>query len=150
MRITPATAVGTFIALLVVGEIALGGSTGGVSVNSTYASDLETNPPANGLPQCVSAHTFDTRGWGGFHTLSFEVSVSGSNDVNGKLHLSARPTCTATSFLGAGQATCSASRNGNGIQVAYSVVYPFGLNFIAGEQVSGTFTLSPGGSYSTP
>lgn len=133
-----------------IGQLALGLNAGGVYLNSTYAADIQTTPPPNGRPECVSAHVFDTRGWFGYDTIRRDIWVSGCNDASGQLHLSSPVKCVATSFLGAGAATCNAQVVPDGIRVTYDVTYPFGLNLISGQQLSGSFTLSGDGGYSAP
>ena len=138
------------IAVLVVAQLALGLSAGGVELHSTYAANLKTTPPPNGPPECVSAHTFDTRNWFGWNTIRRDIWVRGCNDASGHLHLSSPVKCLAKTFLGAGAATCTAHEVAGGIRVTYDVSYPFGLNLISGQTRSGSFTLSRDGGYSSP
>jgi len=132
----------------VFGSLLLGGSSGGVFLSSTPMSgDPTGSDQANQLPHCVSAHTVDSRGWGSLQTIRTDVWVSGCNDANGHLQLSAQPKCTATSFLGQGTATCSASESGGSIKVVVNVVYPFGLDLIAGRETTTSFMVDPNGGY---
>lgn len=128
----------------------LGGSTGGVETGSTYALDASGNPdPNQHQPRCVSAHVFNAREWGSFETIRYDVSVHGCNDSNGRLQLTSSPTCSASSFLGPGSATCTASPDGDKLKVTVDITYPFGLGLIAGYPNPSTFYMDPGGGYST-
>jgi hypothetical protein len=75
------------------------------------------------------------------------VWVSGCKEANGQLRLSAQPRCTATSFLGQGTVTCPAPETGGGIKVVVNVVYPFGLDLIAGPQSATSVKIDLGGGY---
>jgi hypothetical protein len=122
----------------------LGLGTSGVELRSTPTAA----PPQPGeLPACVSAHTFDRRSWGGLTTIEFDVWLMGCNDAAGQLRLESGPTCEATSFLGAGQATCTATQDGSELKVVLHLSYPFGLNLLAGPPTTRTFWIQPGGSY---
>ena len=109
--------------------------------------DPNASYQANRLPACVSAHTVDSREWGSLQTIRADVWVSGCKDANGRLQLSAQPKCTATSFLGPGTATCSATESGGSIKVVVYVVYPFGLDLIAGQPTTTSFMIDTGGGY---
>jgi hypothetical protein len=145
------TVLGVGFALWVFGSLLLGNSSGGVFLNSTpVIGDPSASYQANQLPKCVSAHRVDSREWGSLQTIRSDVWVSGCNDASGQLHLSAPPKCEATSFLGQGSATCTASQEGSSVKVVVHVVYPFGLDFIAGQPTTTSFTVSPSGNYSSP
>lgn len=142
------TVLGVGFALWMFGGLLLGGAGGGVFLRSTpVIGDPAASYQANQLPGCVSAHTVDSRGWGSLQTIRTDVWMTGCKDANGHLRLSVQPRCTATSFLGQGTVTCPASESGGGIKVVVNVVYPFGLNLLAGPQTSTSFKIDSGGSY---
>jgi hypothetical protein len=142
------------IVLLVVVAVALltpilfGYSTSGVELNA---------PPVvspNGLfqpsepPGCVSVHTYSSRFWPGLQMLRSDVWLRGCNDSAGHLSLVSGPTCQATSFLGRGKASCTATQAGDSLRVVVQMNYPFGLNEWAGQPTRTTFMIDPGGGYS--
>ena len=142
------TLLGVGFALYVAGNLMLGGGTSGVFLGSSpVIGETSGSYQASQLPACVSAHTFESRGWGSLQTIRTDVWVSGCKDANGQLRLSAQPRCTATSFLGQGTVTCPATETGAGIEVVVNVVYPFGLNLLAGPQTATSFRLDSGGGY---
>ena len=65
----------------------------------------------------------------------------------GRLRLAAGPICEAKSFLGAGQATCTAMPDGSDLKVVVHLEYPFELNPLAGPPITTTFWKRPSGSY---
>ena len=122
----------------------IGSGNAGVELNSTPAS----SPPQPGeLPACVSAHTYDSRGWGALKTIQSDVWLTGCNNSAGQLRLESGPTCRATSLLGGGQATCTAVPDGTSLKVFVHIVYPFGLNLIAGPNTTTTFWIDHSGGY---
>jgi hypothetical protein len=124
----------------------LGGGGGGVELHSSY-SDFPPQPGA--LPACVSAHTFDSRSWGGWNTIRSDVWLTGCNNASGQLRIESGPTCQATSFLGAGHITCTATPDGSNLKVVVHVDYPLGLNLVAGQRTTTSFWVDPSGDYSS-
>jgi hypothetical protein len=102
-------------------------------------------PPAS--PPCETAHTYDSRGWGGWQTLRSDVWVMGCKDTQGHLRLASGPTCTATSFLGPGTATCIATPAGDRLKVVVHISYPLVLEWLNARPSTTAWTLSPGGGY---
>lgn len=134
-------ALAAVLVVLLFSPMLLGASTAGVELLSTPSGT------SSGLPHCVSAHTYDSRGWGGFTTVRSDVRLIGCNNPAGHLQLSAGPICDAKSFLGAGQATCIATSDGSDLKVVGHFVYPFGLNLLAGPNTTTTFWIDHSGSY---
>jgi hypothetical protein len=104
-----------------------------------------TDPPVS--PPCVTAHTYDSRGWGGWQAIRSDVWVMGCKDVAGQLRLASGPTCAATSFLGPGTATCTATPAGDRLRVVVTINYPLGLDWLAGRASTAAWIVSPGGGW---
>lgn len=150
VRITLFRVVALGVLAWLVGSLLLGFSTSGVSTGSTYAMDAAGNPdPNQHEPQCVSTHVFDSRGWGSFETIRYDVWVYGCSDAHGKLQLTSPPSCGAKSFLGSGNVNCASSPAGNRVKVTVTLNYPLGLDHLAGFPNPSTFYVDPGGGYST-
>jgi len=79
--------------------------------------------------------------------LRSDVWVMGCTDAQGHLRLASGPTCTATSFLGPGTATCTATPAGDRLKVVVHISYPFVLDWLNGRPSTTAWTLSPGGGY---
>ncbi len=109
------------LAVWLMSPMLLGAGTGGVELNSP----VDVPPEPGQLPACVSVHTYDSRSWGGWKTVQSDVWLTGCNNSSGELRVQSGPTCTATSFLGAGEAICTATPDGSKLKVAVKVVYPF-------------------------
>ena len=122
----------------------LGTSKAGVELAAMPAG-VTTKP--SDLPRCVSAHIYDSHGWGSFTTIRSDVRLIGCNAAAGRLRPAAGPICEATSVFGGGQATCTATPDGSDVKVVVHLKYPFGLNLLAGPPSTATFWISPSGSY---
>jgi hypothetical protein len=133
--------VGVGLAVWMFGPMLLGSNASGVELGQTPV----TQPGE--LPACVSAHTFDSRFWGGWQTLRSDVWLTGCSNSAGQLRAASGPTCRATSFLCPGSATCTASPAGDGLKVVVQLDYPFGLDLIAGRPLKTAFTVSRSGGW---
>lgn len=150
MRLTGWNIAALVVLMWFITPLLLGGSTGGVYGGSTYSTDAGGAPDPNQTqPNCISTHVFDQRAWGNWQTIRYDVWVNGCRDSNGKLQLSSPPACSASSFLGPGSATCTASRNGSRLKIDVRLTYPLYLGLIAGYPTSPVFYVDPGGGYST-
>jgi hypothetical protein len=134
------------VAVWLISPMLLGSGTGGVELGHT---DTSFPPQPGQLPACVSVHTFEYRNWGGWKTIQSDVWLTGCNNAEGQLRLESGPTCRATSFLGSGQATCSAAADGNKLKVVVNILYPFDLNVLDPQKATTIFWIDPGGSYSS-
>jgi hypothetical protein len=124
-----------------IGPMLLGGGGSGVELgNGPIDPTMSDQPPA--LPTCVSAHTYDSRSWPGFQTLRSDVWVTGCQDAAGQLRVTSGPTCRATSFMGPGEATCTAVSQGDHLKVTVHITYPFFLDSLNGRPSTTAFTLS--------
>jgi hypothetical protein len=139
------TALAIGLALWVFGSILLGGSSSGVELGTWPPPQLTDQPPVS--PSCVTAHTYDARGWPGLQTLRSDVWVIGCKDVLGNLRIASRPTCSATSFLGPGTATCTATPAGDRLKVVVHISYPFGLDWLYGRPSTTAWTVTPDGGW---
>jgi hypothetical protein len=139
-----AIAVGALFLAWFVGNLALGPSTGGVDLNSNLTGELAVQPP------CTAVHTYVGRGWAGHELVRSDVWLTGCKNPAGQMRILAGPTCEATSFLGAGTATCSSAPDGSDLSVTVTVHYPFGLDIVSGGPVTTTFRIDPGGGYNAP
>jgi hypothetical protein len=128
------------------GPILLGA--GGTGVMLASSGQWQPDQPAQG-PACTSVHTFSSRGWAAVQTVGSDVWLTACKDSTGQLRAVSGPTCRATSFLGAGTATCAAISEGGNLKVTVQVDYPFGLDLIAGPLAS-SFTVHSSGSWSSP
>jgi hypothetical protein len=143
-----AIALGIFVALWLVRGMLLGNGYSGVFLSSTPITHADGSPSRPGeLPSCVSVRVLDTRSWPGLETIHSEVSLTGCNNSAGELRLTSGPTCKATSFLGPGTASCTATQSGRDLKVVFSANYPVGIGFFAVEPTTTTFRLTPEGSY---
>jgi hypothetical protein len=81
-----------------------------------------------------------------------DVWVAGCNDVYGHLRIASGPSCTATTFLGPGTATCTATPAGDRLKVVVHISYPFVFDWLYGRPSTTAWTISPDGGYfaSTP
>jgi hypothetical protein len=132
------------LALWVFGPLLLGMSSSGVELG-IWPPPLGDQPPES--PPCVTAHTYDARSWPGLQMLRSDVWVTGCKDVFGHLRIASGPTCTATSFLGPGTATCTATPAGDRLKVVVHITYPFGLDWLSGRPSTTAWTVSPGGGW---
>jgi hypothetical protein len=142
--------VGFALLLQFLGVMLLGPSTGGVELGQIPVPQPGADYQPGQLPPCVSAHTYARRAWPGLQMIGSDVWLVGCNDADGRLRISSGPTCQATSFLGRGTATCTASPSGSNLKVTVHINYPFGLDLLAGQPASTTFTLHPDGGYFAP
>lgn len=133
-------------AFLLVNALLLGPYTGGVYLNAPPAA----NSQPGSLPGCVSVHVFSSRGWGSWQTIHSQVDLSGCNTSDGQLRISSGPTCSASSFLGPGTASCSATNVGADIKVRVEIHYPYLLDWTSGSPSVTNFTINPSGNYSSP
>ncbi len=140
------------LGLWVFGPILLGGSSGGVALGPWPPMQPDFYSPPASPPLCVAAHNYDARGWGTWQTMRSDVWVIGCNDAYGHLRLASGPNCTATTFLGPGTATCTATPAGDRLKVVVHISYPFGFDWLAGRPSTTAWTISPDGGYfaSTP
>jgi hypothetical protein len=132
---------GAAVAAWLIGPMLLGTSSAGVEMGNGPVSPGMSDQPEP--PPCVSAHTYDSRSWPGLQMLRSDVWVTGCKDAAGQLRVTSGPTCSATSFMGPGTATCTAVSQSGGLKVTVHVTYPFGLNSLAGQPSATAFTLSP-------
>lgn len=141
---------GLALLLWLVGSMLLGPGVSGVRLDHTQASHPGVAYQPGELPACVSVHTYDWRTWPGVQTIRSDVWLTGCNNSAGELRASSGPTCQATSFLGRGTATCTASPAGRSVKVVVHIVYPFGLNLIAGQPTTTSWTVNQYGNWSSP
>ena len=132
-------------ALWIFGPVLLGGSTSGVELGNWPPPQLSDQPP--GSPSCVTAHTYDSRSWPGLQMLRSDVWVIGCKDMLGHLRIASGPTCAATSFLGPGTATCTATPDGDRLRVVVHISYPFVLDWLSGRPSTTAWTVSPDGGW---
>ena len=131
-------------------SLALGPSGSGVDLNSE-TSAFSTGPPEPGAPTpCVRVHTYSLRGWGSHSLTQSNVWLVGCTDPAGHMRIASGPTCSATSFLGAGTASCYSTPDGSDLKVTVTIHYPFGLDWIANSPSTTTFRIDPGGGYNAP
>jgi uncharacterized RDD family membrane protein YckC len=143
----PGGVVGIIIALLVLTQIALGVHTSGVRIDNLGGPP---GPPVAGRPPgCVLVHEYGSRSWGPLVTISHDVIVRGCNNRTGELRLDGSPTCQVSSFLGAGSATCAVTPEGKRLRVNVVLDYPAWLNAASGERTRYSFSIDPGGGYSS-
>jgi hypothetical protein len=134
-------------AVWLIGPLLLGSNASGVELGAwpQVVPSASDQPPVSS--PCATAHTYDSRGWAGWQTLRSDVWVMGCKDTLGHLRLASGPTCAATSFLGAGTATCTASPAGDRLKVVVHISYPFVLDWLSGRPSTTAWTLSPDGGY---
>jgi hypothetical protein len=133
------------LAVWVIGSMVLGVGSSGVELGP-YPPPQPGDQPLES-PSCVMAHTYQQRSWPGLQTLRSDVWVAACKEVLGQQRLAAGPTCSATSFLGPGTATCTAAPDGDRLKVVVHISYPLGLDWIAGWPSTTAWTVSPGGGW---
>jgi hypothetical protein len=136
------------VAVAVMTPILFGYGTSGVELNAPPGVSPNALSQPSEPPGCVSVHTFSSRFWPGLQLLRSDVWLKGCTDSGGQMRLVSGPTCQATSFLGRGTASCTATPAGDSLSVLVRINYPFGLNDWAGQPTTTKFVIDPGGGYS--
>jgi hypothetical protein len=139
------TILGVGAAFWLIGPMLLGSNVSGVALGNPGVTWAVATDQPGALPACVSAHTYDSRSWPGVQTLQAGVWVTGCKDAAGQMRVTSGPTCEATSLLGPGTATCTATSEGDHLKVVVHISYPFGLDWIAGRPSTTAFTLDSSG-----
>lgn len=133
------------VAVALMSPMLFGSGTSGVELNAPPGVTPNVLSQPNEPPGCVSVHTFSSRFWPGLQLLRSEVWLKGCTDSGGQMHLVSGPTCQATSFLGRGTATCTATPTGDSLEVVVRIDYPFGLNESAGQPTTTRFRINTNG-----
>ncbi len=133
------------VAVALMSPILFGNSTSGVELNAPPGVSPNVLSQPSEPPGCVSVHTFSSRFWPGLQLLRSDVWLKGCIDSGGQMRLVSGPTCQATSFLGRGTASCTATPTGKSLQVVVRIDYPFGLNEWAGQPTTTRFMITTNG-----
>jgi hypothetical protein len=142
--------VGFALLLQFLGVMLLGPSTAGVQLGQIPIPQPVADYQPGQLPPCVSAHTYARRTWPGLQMIGSDVWLVACNDADGRLRISSRTDLSGDQLLGVRYRHVRASPSGSNLKVTVHINYPFGLDLLAAQPASTTFTLHPDGAYFAP